>query len=52
MIALTLMPLAGMFGLHLFFEARTKAVRIAGAVWGAVWWLPPFAMLWIKGVFG
>ena len=51
-IALMLMPLAGMAGLHLFFEGRTKAVRIAGAVWVAVWWLPPFTMLWIKGVFG
>ena len=31
---------------------NSKKVRIAGVAWAAVWWLPPFVMLWIKGVFG
>lgn len=51
-IALILMPLAGMLGLPLYFEGKHKATRIAGAVWVAVWCLPLLAMLWIKGVFG
>jgi hypothetical protein len=51
-IALILMPLAGMLGLHLYFEGKHKATRIAGAVWVAVWCLPPLVMLWIKAVLG
>ena len=51
-LALMLMPLAGMLGLPFYFEGKHKATRIAGAVWVALWWLPPFAMLWVKGVFG
>ena len=54
--ALWMMLLVGMFGLPVYFESehesKHKATRIAGAVWAAVWWLPPLAMLWIKGVFG
>ena len=51
-IALMLMPLAGFLGFPAYFEGRTKATRIAGAVWVAAWWLPPLVMLWVKGVFG
>ena len=51
-IALMLMLLAGILGLPVYFEGKHKATRIAGAVWVAVWWLPPLAMLWIKAVFG
>ena len=29
-----------------------KKWRIAAAVWVAAWWLPPLALLWVKGVFG
>jgi hypothetical protein len=54
--ALSMMLLVGMFGLPVYleseYERKHKATRIAGAVWIAVWWLPPLAMLWIKGVFG
>jgi len=39
-------------GFPAYFEGRTKAVRVAGAVWIAAWGLPPLVMLWIKGVFG
>jgi len=41
-----------LLGFPAYFEGRTKAVRVAGAVWIAAWGLPPLAMLWIKGVFG
>lgn len=51
-IALMLMPVAGFLGFPAYFEGRTKAVRVAGAVWVAVWCLPPLVMLWIKAVLG
>ena len=51
-IALMLMPLAGFLGFPAYFDGRTKAVRVAGAVWIAAWGLPPLVMFWIKGVFG
>ena len=54
--ALGMMLLVGMFGLPVYieseYERKHKAVLIAGTVWIAAWWLPPLAMLWIKGVFG
>ncbi len=54
--ALCMMLLVGMFGLPVYieseYERKHKAVLIAGTVWIAAWWLPPLAMLWIKGVFG
>ena len=51
-IALILMPLAGMLGLPLYFESKHEEFRVAGAVWVAVWCLPPLVMLWIKAVLG
>ena len=32
--------------------SNSRKLRIAGAVWTALWWLPPLVLLWIKGVFG
>ncbi len=51
-IVLWMMLLVGFLGFPAYFEGRTKAVRVAGAVWIAAWGLPPLALLWIKGVFG
>ena len=49
---LWVMFLVGAMGIPVFVESGRKATRIAGAVWIAVWWLPPMAMLWIEGVLG
>lgn len=50
--ALWLMLFVGAFGIPVFADSEHKAIRIAAAVWVALWWLPPLAMLWIRGVFG
>ena len=51
-ITLILMFFIGLLKLDSFFEGRTKAIRIFGAVWVFTWWSPPLFMLWTKGVFG
>jgi hypothetical protein len=53
MMALWIMLLIGIPGVLVAMDSSiTKRIRIAGAVWVVVWWLPPLVLLWIKGVFG
>ena len=51
-LALWVMIFVGPIGFIAYLEGKHKAIRIAGVVWVVAWWLPPLAMLWIKGVFG
>ncbi len=50
--ALLLMAIVGFAGVPVFIDGGSKRWRIAGAVWAAMWWLPPLVLLWVKGVFG
>ena len=50
--ALLFMFVVGLFGLPLAAEKNGRVIRTIGMAWTAVWWLPPLAMLWVKGVFG
>lgn len=52
-VALWMMLVIGMPGVLVAIDScASKRVRVAGGVWVALWWLPPLAMLWVKGVFG
>jgi len=50
--ALMFMAIVGFACVPFFIDGTSKRNRIAGAVWAAVWWLPPLVLLWTKGVFG
>ena len=51
-MTLWLMLLVGFLGTYPFVNENSVRVRVAGAVWCVIWWLPPMTTLWIKGVFG
>jgi hypothetical protein len=48
---LWLMFIIGLAGMPMVFEGKGIMPKI-GYAWMAFWWLPPLAIVWVKGVFG